>query len=211
MSAAPALTLSSVSVSGTLAAELEHLAEALRRVTVRIHSGDGRLDAVGAGVLWPSDGAPLVLTNAHVVPPRRGDAPHVQSARGQIAASRVIARDREVDLALLALADAPDDFTVVATLGRARELRVGEIVVALGHPFGVDGALSVGVVHAVPKEDDEWLRADIRLAPGNSGGPLATLDGAVIGVNAMIVGGLGVAVPSQVAERFVRDALSSRS
>lgn len=210
MSAAAALAVLPSSIGNTVAAELEALAQALRRVTVRVHAGDGRVDAVGAGVLWPSDGEPLVLTNAHVVPPRRGDTPRIQNAAGHTVASRVIARNRDADLALLSLVDAPNDFGVAATLGRARDLRVGEIVVALGHPLGVDGALSVGVVHAVPTEDDDWLRADIRLAPGNSGGPLATLDGAVIGVNAMIVRGLGIAVSSQVARQFVHAALSCR-
>jgi serine protease Do len=86
-------------------------------------------------------------------------------------------------------------------------LRVGEIVVALGHPLGVDGALSVGVVHAMPNGDDPLVRANIRLAPGNSGGPLATLDGEVIGVNCMIARGLGIAIPARVAEAFVREVL----
>jgi serine protease Do len=97
----------------------------------------------------------------------------------------------------------------VATVGDARSLRTGEIVVALGHPFGVPGALSVGVVHAVPNGDDAWLRADIRLAPGNSGGPLATLDGAVLGINCMIARGLGIAIPSHIVDRFVNEVLSS--
>lgn len=210
MSAPAAVARRSFPLGATIATELELLAGTLRRVTVRIHGGAGRFDAVGAGILWPSEGVPLVLTNAHVVPPRQGDTPRVQSSSGQSARSRVIARNREVDLALLELIDVPEELTVAATIGRAQDLRVGEIVVALGHPFGVDGALSVGVVNAMPNDDDEWLRADVRLAPGNSGGPLATLDGAVIGVNSMIVGGLGIAVPSQVAERFAREVFSPR-
>src|SRR5689334_22060992 len=194
-------------MSAALATELEALADALRRVTVRIHGGAGRFDAVGAGVLWPSDGQPLVLTNAHVLRGSRG-APRIESARGEVVASRVVARDREIDLALLELLGSPNDFTRPATLGRARDLRVGELVVALGHPLGIDGALSVGILHAVPNDDDGWLRADVRLAPGNSAGPLATLDGAVVGINSMIVRGLGIAIPTHVAERFVRDALT---
>jgi serine protease Do len=105
------------------------------------------------------------------------------------------------------LRDAPDEWPRPAAVGDARALRTGEIVVALGHPFGVPGALSLGIVHAVPNGDDSWLRADIRLAPGNSGGPLAALDGAVVGINCMIARGLGIAIPSHVAGRFVREAL----
>jgi serine protease Do len=63
----------------------------------------------------------------------------------------------------------------------------------------------------VPNDDEELIRADVRLAPGNSGGPLATLDGVVIGINSMIARGLGIAVPSRLAERFVREALSPSS
>jgi serine protease Do len=83
-------------------------------------------------------------------------------------------------------------------------LRVGELVLAVGHPFGLARALSAGLVHAV---DGRVIQADLRLAPGNSGGPLADARGRVVGLNAMIVGGLAVAVPSEVARGFVRDQL----
>ena len=209
MSAAIALAAASRADHRTLAEELEELARHLRGVTVRIHTSSARYDAVGAGVLWRSGQHSLVVTNAHVVPPRRGDEVHVEGADGYATGASVIARSRELDLALLALHDMPDEWTP-ATLGDARSLRAGELVVALGHPFGVAGALSVGVVHAVPNGDDAWLRADVRLAPGNSGGPLATLDGAVVGVNCMIARGLGIAIPSHVAARFVNEVLSSR-
>ncbi|HEY2379516.1 MAG TPA: trypsin-like peptidase domain-containing protein [Gemmatimonadaceae bacterium] len=193
-----------------IAGELESLAARLRHSTVRIHSGRGRFDGVGAGVVWRLTGDRVaVVTNAHVVPPGRGDDVTIEGAAGRVAGATVIARDRELDLALVALDALPDDWPSPATVGDARGLRVGELVVALGHPFGVAGALSVGVVHAVPNGKDAWLRADIRLAPGNSGGPLATLDGAVVGINCMIARGLGIAVPAHVAERFAREALDA--
>jgi serine protease Do len=82
------------------------------------------------------------------------------------------------------------------------------LVFAVGNPFGVSGALTAGIVHAVgPTESADgrrWVQADIRLAPGNSGGPLANAQGHVIGVNSMIAGGLALAVPSPVVERFRR-------
>jgi serine protease Do len=211
MSAAAAAVAVQSMLAGhrVIAGELEELARRLRGVTVRIHTSSARFDAVGAGVLWPIGDRVVVATNAHVVPPDRGDELSVESARGVVADASVVARSRELDLALLALRDVPDEWPRPATLGDALSLRTGEIVVALGHPFGVPGALSLGVVHAVPNGDDAWLRADVRLAPGNSGGPLATLEGAVVGINSMIVRGLAIAIPAHVADRFVREALQS--
>src|SRR5438045_1750330 len=193
--------------SRAVAGELEDLARRLRAVTVRIHTSGPHFDAVGAGVLWPASDRVVVVTNAHVVPPNRGDDVSVEGANGLLVDASVMARNRDLDLALLTLGDMPDEWPTGAALGDARALRTGEIVVALGHPFGVPGALSVGVVHLVPNGDDAWLRADIPLAPGNSGGPLATLDGAVVGINCMIAGGLGIAIPTHVAGGFVHEAL----
>jgi serine protease Do len=93
-------------------------------------------------------------------------------------------------------------------LAEDSSLRVGELVVALGHPFGVAGSLSLGIVHALPSDGDPWIQADVRLAPGNSGGPLATLDGTVVGINAMIVRGLGIAVPARSVRAFAARALA---
>ena len=188
----------------SLTSELETLADRLRRVTVRIATSSERFDGVGAGIIWPLERRPVVLTNAHVVPPRRGDALVVQAATGSRVEAEVVARDADLDLALLLLTGVPNDWPAPASIGDARALRPGEIVVALGHPFGVGGALSVGVVHASPKNEDAWVRADVRLAPGNSGGPLATLDGAIVGINCMIARGLGIAVPAHVADRYAR-------
>ena len=188
--------------------ELEALSTKLSLVTVRISSHGTRADGVGAGILWPLDGRLNVVTNAHVVPASRGSGFLVESVTGRVANARVVARDREMDLALLALSEPAEEWPTPATIGDARTLRTGEIVVALGHPLGVDGALSVGVLHAVPNGDESLVRADVRLAPGNSGGPLATLDGTVVGVNCMIAGGLGIAIPAQLADRFAREASS---
>ena len=205
MSAALALTAAASARShAVVAEELEALCERLRGVTVRIHTRGGRFDGVGAGVLWPFTGQRLVVTNTHVVPPSRGDELYVEHADRRVTAARVIARDTDRDLALLQLDDDGNGSPSVATIGDARALRAGELLVALGHPFGVGGALSVGVVHAAPNSSSQWVRADVRLAPGNSGGPLATLDGAVVGINAMIADGLGIAVPAHLVQELVR-------
>ena len=192
----------------SLTSELHALAERLRRVTVRVATTGARFDGVGAGIIWPSSGRSIVMTNAHVVPRRRGDQLVVEDDAGHRADADVIARDAERDLALLAVNEVPSGWPAPAFIGKAHALRAGEIVVALGHPFGVGGALSFGIVHASPKGDDSWVRADVRLAPGNSGGPLATLDGAVVGINSMIARGLGIAVPAHVADRFAIEVLA---
>ena len=184
--------------------ELSALAGRLRQVTARVHArGRGRFSGVGAGVVWPGTG--LVVTNAHVVEGVRGCWPIVDLADGRSFEARLAERDEDQDLALLVLESFERPFDA-ATLGDARTLRVGELLVAVGHPLGVASALSVGVVHAT-RGDDHWLRADIRLAPGNSGGPLATLDGAVVGINSMVVRGLGVAIPTHRVARFVAGAV----
>jgi serine protease Do len=102
----------------------------------------------------------------------------------------------------VAAADLP-----AAVIGDSDALRVGELVFAVGNPLGVSGALTAGIVHTMGltemADGRPWVQADIRLAPGNSGGPLADAQGRVIGINSMIVGGLALAVPSRVVERFL--------
>ena len=98
---------------------------------------------------------------------------------------------------------------LAAPLGDAAALRPGELVVALGHPLGVTNAFSLGVVHEVVREPGgapRWIAADLRLAPGNSGGPLAGADGRVVGINTLVAGGLGYALPVPLIARFLRRA-----
>ena len=96
-----------------------------------------------------------------------------------------------------------------AEVGRAECLRAGELVVALGHPLGVPNAAALGVVPRLLHDDRgalRWITADLQLAPGNSGGPLAGVDGKVLGINTLMAGGMGFAVPAPVVERFLREA-----
>ena len=173
------------------------LAEVLRRVTVEI-TGDG--GALGSGVLWPRG---YVVTNAHVVRQRRVA---VRLVDGVHLEAELRARDRDADLALLAI---PGSGLPAATLANGAPVRVGSLVVAVGHPLGVRGALTRGIVHAVGPivpGGPPWISADVRLAPGNSGGPLADVSGAVVGLNAMVVGGLALAVPVSRIVAFARAA-----
>jgi serine protease Do len=178
-------------------AALGDIAERLRRVTVHVRSG-GR--SAGAGVVWLRSG--VVVTNAHVA---AGPRAEVVLPDGRALPARLVARDPRHDLAALAV-DAGE--LPAALRVDARGLRAGELVIALGHPLGVAYAAALGVVHRAPsgvRGPGGWLHADIRLAPGNSGGPLADTSGRVVGINAMIVGGLGIAVPTHLVERFVHD------
>jgi len=95
-----------------------------------------------------------------------------------------------------------------ATSGDSDALRPGELVIAIGSPLGFAGALSTGTVHSVGPIPGmgraRWIGANVRLAPGNSGGPLADAQGRVVGINTAIVNGLGVAVPANEAAEFLR-------
>jgi serine protease Do len=166
----------------------------LRRVTVRIASGRG---GEGAGVVWREDG--LIVTNAHVARERARVA--VGEARFD---APVVAWDERLDLAALVV---PARGLPVADRRASGTVRVGELVLGVGHPLGVAGALSVGIVHSTSREA---IRSDLRLAPGNSGGPLADAAGRVIGVNAMIADGLGLAVASDAIEAFVARVAEAR-
>jgi len=178
---------------------LHELGDALRRVTVQVRARAprGRGEAGGAGVVWREDG--LVITNAHVA---RAERAVVVLPDGRSVAARRMALDAVRDLAALRL----DASGLEAAPRRpAALLRPGDVVVALGHPLGWVGALGFGVVHGLDRfrGAPRLIRADIRLAPGNSGGPLADAAGAVVGLNAMVVSGLGVAVPVEAVERFL--------
>jgi len=184
-----------------LEAAIGQVAERLRRVTVQVWAG-GR--SAGAGVVWLRRG--FVVTNAHVA---TATGAEVVTADGRAFAARLTARDPGRDLAVLSV---PADDLPPALRVDARGLRPGELLVALGHPLGVANAAALGLVHRAPGGEPGpagWLHADIRLAPGNSGGPLADVSGRVVGINTMIVGGLGIAVPTHVIESFVHEVVAA--
>jgi serine protease Do len=174
------------------------IAEQLRRSTVLIHSG-GR--GAGSGVIWSSGG--LVVTNAHVV---RGSRVNVQLWDGREFEAAIRSRDPRRDLAQLRI-DAAN--LPAASPADSSEVRPGELAIAIGNPMGFVGALATGVIHAVgPLRGlgrQTWVQADVRLAPGNSGGPLADAHGRVVGINTMVAGRLALAIPSN----DVRDFLST--
>lgn len=166
------------------------VAENLKRVTVQIVGPEG---SRGAGVVWSAEG--LILTNAHVV--RRPAT--VRLYDGCTLPAEIEARDPEHDLAALRVRA---DGMAFATVRDSRTLRTGEMVIAVGHPFGDADAVSVGLVHGAAAGAS--VETDVRLLPGNSGGPLADAAGRVVGINCMVADGIGVAVSTAAIAEFLR-------
>ncbi|HYW53222.1 MAG TPA: trypsin-like peptidase domain-containing protein [Dongiaceae bacterium] len=171
--------------------DLEALAERLRASTVAVRLGRG---GAGSGVIWGSDGA--IVTNAHVA---NRPVAEVVLSDGRSLRARVERRDERRDLALLRV----DATGLPAAVTRdARDVRAGEVLVAVGHPLGIPNALTLGIAHAAMTARSRFIQADLMLAPGNSGGPLADVHGRVVGINSMVVGALALAVPSGDVQRF---------
>jgi serine protease Do len=172
------------------------IAEKLRRSTVLIHAG-GR--GSGSGVIWFSDGT--IVTNAHVA---RGSNTQVQLWDGREFDATVAARDPRHDLAALRIGA---NSLPAAYPADSSQLRPGELAIAIGNPMGFVGALTTGVIHAIGPlrglGPQTWVQASVRLAPGNSGGPLADAHGHVIGINTMVAGRLALAIPSNAVLDFL--------
>ncbi len=176
-------------------------AEALRRSTVQIRSGSGYRQGNGSGAVIRPD---QIVTNAHVI--QRGSLA-IDSWEGKTVSGSILRVDRRRDLALLS---APGLNAPVASLGDSDALRAGTPLFAIGNPLGFVGAVSSGVVHAIGPMGMNaisglpWIQADLRLAPGNSGGPLADFQGQIVGINTMVaLGGLAFAVPSRAVQAFL--------
>jgi serine protease Do len=196
----------SIFMTEDLQHDLAGVATALREVTVVVRSTSRNASRAssagqGSGIVWSPDGT--IVTNAHVV---TGDSALVTLADGRSAEARVALRDKRRDLAILA-ADTRGAAWPMPVLGAPASLKTGELVLALGHPLGVEHALAMGVVHAAPDgRRSPYVVADIQLAPGNSGGPLADARGRIVGVNSMIVGGLGFAISVDVVRSLIASA-----
>jgi serine protease Do len=176
------------------------VAEKLRRSTVQVLSGNRSSSGSGSGIIWDANGT--VITNAHVA---REEQVRVELWDGRSLSAEVAARDAYADLVKLRLHSSN---LPAAAWRESSSLRTGELAIAVGNPLGFVGALTTGVVHGAGPirglGGRAWVHAAIRLAPGNSGGPLADAAGRVIGVNTMVVaGGLALAIPSERVARFL--------
>jgi S1-C subfamily serine protease len=175
-------------------------------LTVRTPRGTG----AGSAVAISTDG--LLLTSAHVV--AGADRGTAVFADGSEARFDVLGADSLSDLAVLRVAGSPSG-VVPATLGDADNLRVGQLVIAVGNPMGLAGSVSAGVVsglrRSLPARDgryvrliDDVIQTDAALNPGNSGGALADASGHVVGINTAVAGfGLGLAVPINATTRHI--------
>jgi len=199
----------------------EAMADLARRVQRSLVVVENGRSGAGAGVVWRAGG--YVVTNYHVIASRRGFTRRLSSSShlqvvlpdGRQSPAQVVAEAPESDLALLQIdvLDAP-----AALVADSRGLRVGQIVFAVGHPWGQRGFVTAGVISSlgtVPTGNGQdslpIIRSDVLLQPGNSGGPLVNAAGGVLGVNTMIVGGdQGVAIPSHVVESFVSQVTGDR-
>jgi serine protease Do len=170
------------------------VAEKLRRSTVLIHAGGS---GSGSGVIWSTDGT---VTNAHVA---RGSQVRVQLWDGRELNARIMSRNHRRDLVLLGI-DA--DNLDAAIAADSSQIQPGELAIAIGNPLGFIGALTTGTIHATGPlrglGPHPWIQANLRLAPGNSGGPLADARGRIIGINAMMAGRLALAIPSNAVRDF---------
>jgi serine protease Do len=183
----------------------------VRRPTEEPDPEEGPRRALGSGfVIHPSG---YVVTNAHVV--ERSATVQVRLASGRRLAGTVVGRDRRVDLALVKV-DAPGPLPVLP-LGDSDRLAVGELVLALGHPFGLEQTVSLGIVSrkgaplgaAAPGFD--FIQTDAAVNPGNSGGPLVDMSGQVVGVNTMAArnGSIGFAIPVNLIKGLLPQLLAN--
>lgn len=181
---------------------LDAIAAAVRPSVVQVLPGSSG----GAGVVLSRGGELVVVTNAHVARGSAGNRIRILSHRRTAYTATIERSDAGRDLALLTLRSAGAGDLSPAALGDATAIRPGQLVLAIGHPFGLTNAVTAGVVHAVGPVRDawepaprsrrrSWIQADIMLAPGNSGGPLLDVEGRLIGINTMVFGGLALAVP----------------
>jgi S1-C subfamily serine protease len=194
--------------------EMAAIVDQARQSLVQIQNGRR---GAGAGTVWHPAG--LILTNAHVV--ARYSGRHyrhdlrVKLADGHTLPATVIARDKNRDLAALSVngADLPP-----VELGDSRRLRPGDWVLAVGHPWGVTGAVTAGTVIATgPPPELRWsggdlLQVSLHLRPGHSGGPIVDDHGRLVGINMMIAGpDVGLAIPVHTVKAFLRENLGSRA
>ena len=164
-----------------------------------------KTSSLGSGFIIDTQGH--ILTNNHVV--KGADEIEIKMSDGRSFAAKIIGSDSKLDLALLKI-EAESNLPV-AKLGNSENLQVGEWVMAIGNPFGLEQTVTVGIVSAKGRvigagPYDDFVQTDASINPGNSGGPLFNTNGDVIGINTAIVArgqGIGFAIPINMAKDIV--------
>ncbi len=187
----------------------EQLTPRVAAVQVTRRTRDGRVAAgAGSAVVFTNDG--FLLTNAHVV--GKAEAGQASFADGTTVPFRVVGSDPLSDLAVVRADGATP---APAQLGEASQLRVGQLVVAVGNPLGLAGTITAGVVSALGRSlptragentriVDDVIQTDAALNPGNSGGALVVASGEVVGINTAVAGvGVGLAIPINAITRQI--------
>lgn len=171
-----------------------------------------QVQGMGSGMILDRQGN--ILTNYHVI--ADGDQLRVQLADKRSFSARVVASDPKTDIAVIRISDAiPADLPTVA-LGDSDALEVGDLVIAIGAPFGLTQTVTHGIISAKGRSDvgittyEDFLQTDAPINPGNSGGPLLNMDGEVIGMNSAIAtggggqsAGVGFAIPANMIKRML--------
>jgi serine protease Do len=189
--------------------DLGQIIERIQPSVVQVRRGDR---GAGTGVIWHEDGS--IITNHHVVA-NAGTNLQVELQDGRVLNAYVVDSDPTLDVAMLKVTA---DNLKAAPAGDSSKLRVGELVFAIGNPWGQRGIVTAGIVSVLSKvkarnsnRTREYIASDVRLAPGNSGGPLLNAQGKVVGINAMIMGGdLSVAIPSNVVNAWAAQLSQTR-
>jgi serine protease Do len=161
--------------------------------------------SLGSGVIVDPTG--IALTNAHVV--EKATEIEVITLDGSKHRAKIVGFDKKTDLAVLKLDDGKGSFKA-ARLGDSERMQVGDWVLAVGSPFGLQQTVTAGIISAKARQIgagpfDDFLQTDAAINPGNSGGPLVNMQAEVVGINTAIVAGgsgIGFAIPSNMAKKI---------
>ena len=168
--------------------------------------GRFKVPGAGSGVVIHEDG--YIVTNNHVID--NGVEAEIHFSDQSTLIAEIVAKDPDTDLALLKVET--DRKLPSATFGDSSTVKVGQWVLAVGNPFGLDRTVTLGVVSGIGRENmnlsryENFIQTDASINPGNSGGPLFNLRGEVIGINTAIINfaqGIGFAIPSNMASRII--------
>lgn len=184
-----------------------------QRRTPRGGDDEQRAASSGSGVIISASGE--ILTNHHVIASMGGDNTlEVKTSDGKTYKATVLGKDKELDIALIKIDAAHLPF---AKLGESDSLRIGEWVVAIGNPFGLEHTVTQGIISAKGRKLDpgvsSFLQTDAAINRGNSGGPLLNLRGEVVGINTAINPAgqnIGFAVPISMVSRILKDLRSGK-